>query len=153
MVRLQLWKSGVGCMEYPFIAITPRSTLTQNFRIWASLSDSLVLYPGHSLEILTLLHRCSQCILQPSRLGSTSWDQWMEIKKILWCIYINIKYFNMVVVHRIRWWRLDSTTLEHGGGSAAPAQSLEQWGHWKSVVITADAALRCLSLAAVSFWH
>ena len=45
---------------------------------------------------------------------------------------------------------------EHGGGSAAPAQrhSLEQWGHWKSVVvITAETALRCLSLAAVSFWH
>ena len=34
------------------------------------------------------------------------------------------------------------------------AQSLEQWGNWKSVVvITAEAALRCLSLAAVSFWH
>ena len=34
------------------------------------------------------------------------------------------------------------------------AKSLEQWGHWKSVVvITADAALRCPSLAAVSFWH
>ena len=45
---------------------------------------------------------------------------------------------------------------KHGGGSAAPAQrhSLEQWGHWKSVVlITAEAALRCLSLAAVSFWY
>ena len=35
-----------------------------------------------------------------------------------------------------------------------PQHSLEQWGHWKSVVvITAEAALRCLSLAAVSFWH
>ena len=34
------------------------------------------------------------------------------------------------------------------------AQSLKQWGHWKSViVITAEAALRCLSLTAVSFWY
>ena len=34
------------------------------------------------------------------------------------------------------------------------AQSLEQWGHWKSVVvITAEAALQCLSLATVIFWH
>ena len=34
------------------------------------------------------------------------------------------------------------------------AQSLEQWGHWKSVVvITAEADLWYLSLAAVSFWH
>ena len=34
-------------------------------------------------------------------------------------------------------------------------EQFEQWGsHWKSVVvITAEAALRCLSLAAVSFWH
>ena len=45
---------------------------------------------------------------------------------------------------------------EHRGGSAAPAQrqSLEQCGHWKSVVvITAEVALQCLFLAAASFWH
>ena len=38
---------------------------------------------------------------------------------------------------------------EHGGGSAAPAQRhrvLNSGGHWKSVVITTEAALRCLSL-------
>ena len=28
----------------------------------------------------------------------------------------------LVVVHQIQWWRLHSTTHEHGGGSAAPAQ-------------------------------
>ena len=34
------------------------------------------------------------------------------------------------------------------------AQSLEQWGHWMSVVvITTEAALQCLFLAAVSFWN
>ena len=33
------------------------------------------------------------------------------------------------------------------------AQSLEQCGEWKSVVISAEVALQCLSLAAVSFWH
>ena len=58
----------------------------------------------------------------------------------------------LVVVHRIRWWRLHSTThlrtrkwLRGPSPSPSPqAQSLEQWGHWKSVfVITAEAALRC----------
>ena len=61
----------------------------------------------------------------------------------------------MVVVHRIRWWRLHSTThlwTPRGlRSSSTEAQSLEQWGHWKSVVITAEAALRCL--AAMSFWY
>ena len=42
------------------------------------------------------------------------------------------------------------TKFTSAGGDA---QSLEQWGHWKSVeVITADAALWRRSLAAVSFW-
>ena len=62
----------------------------------------------------------------------------------------------MVVVHRIQWWRLRSAThlwTRRWLRSPSP-QSLEQWGHKKSiVVITAEAALRCLSLAAVSFWH
>ena len=55
----------------------------------------------------------------------------------------------MVVVHQIRWWRLCSTThlwTRRWLHSPSPeALSLEQWGHWKSVVITAEAALRCLS--------
>ena len=66
----------------------------------------------------------------------------------------------MVVVHRIWWWRLRSAThlwtrrWLHNPSPSPEAQSLERWGHWKSVVvITAEAALRCLSLAAVSFWH
>ena len=58
----------------------------------------------------------------------------------------------MVVVHRIWWWRLCSTTYlwkRRWLRSPSPeAQSLEQWGHWMSVVvITAEAALRCLSLS------
>ena len=60
----------------------------------------------------------------------------------------------MVVVHRIRWWRLRSAThLWTQRWLCSPsleAQSLEQWGHWKSVVIT---TLRYLSLAAVSFLY
>ena len=63
----------------------------------------------------------------------------------------------MVVVHRIWWWRLCSTThlwTRRWLHSLSPeAQCLEQWEPWKSVVITAEAPLRCLSLAAVSFWH
>ena len=63
-----------------------------------------------------------------------------------------------MVVDRIRWWRLHSTThlwtRRWLHNPSAEAQSLEQWGHWKSVVvINAEAALWCLSLAAVSFWH
>ena len=63
-----------------------------------------------------------------------------------------------MVVHRIRWWRLRSTThlwtRRWLGSPRSEAQDLEQWGHWKTVVvITAEAVLRCLSLAAVSFWH
>ena len=69
-------------------------------------------------------------------------------------IYIYI----CVVVHRIQWWRLCSTThlwTRRWLRSPSPeAQSLDQWGHWKSVfVITTEDALQCLSLAAVSFWH
>ena len=64
----------------------------------------------------------------------------------------------LVVVHWIQWWCLHSAThlwTRRWLRSSSPeAQSLEQWGHWKSVVvITAEAALLCLSLAAMSFWH
>ena len=65
---------------------------------------------------------------------------------------------HMVVVHRIRWWHLCSTTqlwTQRWLRNPSPeAQSLEQWGRWKSLfVIPAKVALWCLSLAAVSFWH
>ena len=54
--------------------------------------------------------------------------------------------FAMAVVHQIRWWRLYSTThlwTRRWLRSPSPeAQHLEQWGHWKSVVvITAEAVL------------
>ena len=61
-------------------------------------------------------------------------------------------------IHRIRWWRLCSTThiwtWRWLRSPSTEVQSLGQWCYWKSVImITAEAALRCLSLAAVSFWH
>ena len=57
----------------------------------------------------------------------------------------------MAVVYRIWWWRLRSASyLWTRKGLCSPsleAHSFIQWGHWKSVVvITAEAAQRCLSL-------
>ena len=59
----------------------------------------------------------------------------------------------MVVVHRSN----DDLCIlqliyEHGGGSAAPAQrhSLEQFGHWKSVVVITTEACSVVSLSGNS---
>ena len=59
-----------------------------------------------------------------------------------------------MAAHRIRWWLHSAPHLWTWRWLCSPspeAHSLEQWGHCKSVaVITAEAALQCLSLAASS---
>ena len=62
---------------------------------------------------------------------------------------INKMFLQMGVVHRIRWWRLHSSThLRTRRWLRSPSLEAQS-----VVMITAEAALRCLSLAAVSFWH
>ena len=69
-----------------------------------------------------------------------------------WIMGISFLYSKpLAVVHRVRWWRLRSAshlwTRRWLCSPSLEAHCLEQWEHWKSVVvITAEAALRCLSL-------
>ena len=119
-------------------------------------------------RILTIMEQDPNIALQSDRRMSAinkhkKDNTWIEEKSISWVqtvrqqkwiknkenIYIYIYIYILVVVHRSE----DDVCIlqliyEHGDGSAAPApaQSLEQWRHWKSVVvITAEAALWCLS--------
>ena len=82
-----------------------------------------------------------------SPIGEVMEDQILQYYQAV--LNINNRAY-MAVVHRIWWWRLRSAyhiwTRRWLCSPSLEAHSLEQWGHWKStVVITAEAALQCLS--------